>query len=456
MADRMLVDFALGQLAALQQPYQRYRAYYGGEHDLAFATDAFEQAFGQLLKAFAYNRCASVIDSTADRLQVTGWESREERDEIGALANAIWTRNRGDWLQSVLHVEALTKGDAYAVVWPDAEGKARIRPNRADLVTVLYDDDDPERVVLAVKCWPIVVGELARHWRVTVYEADRITRWITPGPKDERPKTLEQLTPYQDEAPHEVTHRYGMVPVIPFPNNQLMPGHHGISELRDVMPLQDGLNKAVADSIIAGEFLAFPQRWVTGFAAQLGPDGKPVQPFDPGLDKLWGTSSTEARFGEFSAADLRQYSLICEDWDTRISRVSRVPVHWLGQAQGVLPSGESLKTAEAPFVAKIKDRQMRKGASWRQVMTLSLLIEGVPLERATTVAPEWQPPEARSDQEFWQNAQLKRAVGVPREQIWREAGYSEEQIAQFAALNAAAAEREAERAAVAFNAGREF
>ena len=43
--------------------YRRYERYYKGEHDLSFATEKFESAFGSIFREFAMNLCAERVDA---------------------------------------------------------------------------------------------------------------------------------------------------------------------------------------------------------------------------------------------------------------------------------------------------------------------------------------------------------------------------------------------------------
>lgn len=452
MPDPAMVEHAAASLAVRIPDYHRFREYYDGDQPLAFASDSFRSAFGSLFRAFAYNRCATTVDAIADRLQVSGWESGDNA-ALAETCDALWTRNQGDALQGTVHVEALRCGDSYVIVWPDADGIARMNAQRADLCSVVIDPET-EVTQIAIKIWRVETGEDKGRWRLTVYEPDLITRWITTGKPDQRPRKLAGFVPYADEqGPAETPNPLGIVPVIHFANNALFPCDDGQSELRDVTPLQDGLNKSIADMMVAGEFLAYPQRWAVGIEPQVDPaTGQEVETFRPGLDRLFMVADAQARFGEFSAIDMTQFTVMHDAWDAKISRVSRVPVHWLGMT-GNFPSGESLKTAEAPFVSKIRDRQIGYGMRWSQVMRMALAFEGVGPEASDGVMPIWKPAEPRSDREYWELAQLKRAAGVPDRQIWIEAGYTEEQVMEFE--QAASERREAAAASfgVAFNRG---
>ena len=137
-----------------------------------------------------------------------------------------------------------------------------------------------------------------------------------------------------------------------------------------------------------------------------------------------------AQMGEFAAGDMGQFIGVQQEWDAKISRVSRVPVHWLGMS-GSIPSGEALKTSEAPFVAKMQDRQADYGAVWSDAMALALQMSGYGADVASTIEPVWQSAETRSEADFWRTAELKARAGVPQQQIWREAGYTPGQVDEF-------------------------
>ena len=428
------VTLALRTLAARQDAYATYRAYYDGRQRLTFASDSFRAAFAGQLRQLVYNRCATVVDALADRLRIFGWQADdgEEVTPIEQAALDIWRRSRLDLRHVDAHVEALRAGDAYLIVWPDLDGAPRIAVNQAHLVTTVRDDEDPDRIVLAVKAWRVTRGPLAGRWRVTTYSAEAIERWITTGSSDALPEKAATLVPYEDEAPAQVRNPWGVTPVFGL-HNAAGIEQRGASELRDVIPLQDGLNKSVADMLVAMEYVAYPQRWATGVEAPLDPEtGQPMKPFRPGVDRVWVVGDENAQLGEFPAGDMTQFLAVQQEWDVKIGRVSRVPIHWLGMSGG-FPSGESLKTAESPFVSKVLDRQAEFGAVWGDAMALALRMAGYGEREAGQIAPVWTPAETRSEAEFWRVAQQKQAAGVPQAQIWREAGYTPGQVAEFEA-----------------------
>jgi len=459
MAELADISDALASLATRQAAYHKYGNYYAGRHQLQFATDAFRQAFGHLFRTMTYNRCRAVVDAFADRLIVEGWESpnatESENDALGAAAMDVWDRTRMPKRQGELITESLRAGDAYLIVWPGEDGAARLDINRGHLIEPVYDDEYPERMLHAVKCWRVTYGPDRGKWRVNCYDAERITRWITTNVRDDRPDDGKGLIPYEDETGAEIFNEWGVVPVFAF-GNDASTGGLGTSELSDVIPLQDGLNKNLNDMMVVAEYAAYPQRYAVGVDAVYNPQtGKEEEVFKPGVDRVWAVGDPDAKFGEFGIADMGQFVAAQDAWDHKISRVSRVPIHWLSLAgDTAFPSGEALKTAEGPFVAKLKDRQVAFGAALSDAMTFALRIDRVIGDGgAEFVVPIWQAAETRSDLEALQQAALKSSLGIPQEQIWAELGYSQDEVTRFTALKQAEAERQAEMFAQQFDRG---
>lgn len=435
--------WALQRLQERRPADELARRYYDGDHDLRFMTKQFKAVFGEFLKASRYNRCPSVVDAIADKLQVTGFADEGGRDDLAAAAGEVWRRNRMDREAGAVHLEALTIGQGGVIVWPEADG-ARIYPQAGDRIMLRGDDEDPRLTVFGAKVWRLADG----RWRANAYHADRVEKFITPQKSAALPSASVKWERWDDDGlPWPLYYPWGEgVPLFVLANDARL-GRPGVSELRDVIPLQDALNKSLGNMIVAGEFVAFPQRWAIGLELTRNPEtGEYEVPFTPGPGQLWTmfAGDDKAAFGDFATGDVTQFTQEQDSLDQKISRVSRVPVHWLGMTAGQFPSGESLKTAETPFTKKVKDRQVGFGNFWEDVLTFALRLElGIdPGEAQLTTL--WEPAEPRSDQEFWAVAQLKIQAGIPEEQIWEEAGYTQEQIAAFLE---AKAEREAAAAA---------
>lgn len=447
------VTYGLCELKDKQKEYQLYHEYYEGEQRLAFATDSFRNAFGYLFKEFSYNRCAAVVDAYSDRLNITGWETDKNVQNETSLEKAavdIWRRNRMDKRQGEVHTEALRSGDCYLTVWPDPVTQlARMTPSAGHLMTVVYDDEFNETIAFAVRSWKEDRGPNKGRWRVTVYEPEMISRYVSKTKMTDMPAKWDALVPYEDDGNPEIANPYGKVPVFHFANNADT-GDDGHSELADIVPLQDALNKVLMDGLIAGEFLGFPQRIIAGLEPNINPvTGLAEKPFDVAKDRIIMLGDAASKWGQFDPADMGQFSAMQNEFDLKIARVSRVPVHWINQT-GDFPSGEALKTAEGPFVGAGERMQTAFGSTWSEAMAFALEVDAVPGD-STGIQPIWKMFATRSETDQLNSAAMKKSIGVPDEQIWAELGYSADEIKQFKAAKAEAAAQQAAQFATAFD-----
>lgn len=433
--------------------YDTYRRYLDGDQPLAFATEKFKSAFGRTFAEFAYNRTRTVVDAHADRLQVEGFGS--DRAELAQAAENLWNANRLDVYEGMIETEAFGMGDAYVIVEKHPErGAVQIWPQRANNVRVAYSEDEPGRIELAVKQWRTNDG----YTRVTLYFPDRIekyrSRTATKGTANViTTLTTNSLEPYQPESdtrwpvPLDVD---DTVPVFHFANNAGI-NEYGQSELHDVLPLQDGLNKTFLDMFVTMEFAAFPQRVLINVDTESDDAADAIRKFQAGIDRLltlYGSADgAPPSIAEFSAANIEQYIAVIEQIERDISRVSKVPLHYLTQT-GSFPSGRALRIAEAPFVAKIEDRQRAFGAVWSDVLRYALRLEGRQVEPGA-IRVNWKSAAPLSTEDQIDVALGKRSVGYPLVAILRENGYDPDEIERIMTELA----EEGERQALAFNRG---
>lgn len=409
MADPSLdpLDWALRALRDDQRQggYRVSRRYYDGEHPMMFATEKFRSTFGRTLGTVADNLCPAVVDSVSDRLKVTGVTATANvgSTELAAAAWEIWQRNRMDVRAPETHHEALLTGDGYALVWPDAAGEAVIWSLPACDMAVSYDPNRPGWIRRAARVWQ---DDDDQRVHVDVYFPDLVLRWVTRGPKRAAGLTsstrASEFVPYGREGfdvEGEEPNEWGRVPVVHFPNRRYH--RYGISELKDVTPLQDALNKTVCDLLVNNEFAAFRQRWATGFdvgdedtadATEPSTDSRP--PLDYGNDRMITSTDPETRFGNFDASEAQGFLETMENFRSEIARVSGTPLHYLFITRGDFPSGEAMKSAEARFTRKVENRQGAFGNQWEDLLALALRMEGADATvDGSMLSLEWEPAE---------------------------------------------------------------
>ncbi len=261
--------------------------------------------------------------------------------------------------------------------------------------------------------------------RVNVYYRDRMERYIS--------KTTQapgKIALY-DIFDADVRYNYGIVPVFHFANNAPI-GLFGMSELVNAIPLQDALNKSIMDMVVAMEYFALPQRWATGLEIPVDPaTGVPTLEVAARvnqhmLNRLLSSATPDTRFGQFEGADLTQFLQVQDSFRLAMARDTGTPLHYVVPTNDP-PSGEALKTLEARFVKKVKDRQTAFGNVWEDVMRLALLIEGRG-GTDTRLSAQWTDPAPKSEREAAETAELLKRAGVPFEQVMQRAGFAEDVI----------------------------
>ena len=211
--------------------------------------------------------------------------------------------------------------------------------------------------------------------------------------------------------------------------NRALSDDFGLSELADLIPLQDLLNKALIDLMMILDTQAFRQRYTLGI--------EPPSQYDITPGAVWSLQSEDpanAKVGEFGVSEIDGSLRAIETIIQHIAGQSRTPQH-LFHISGDYPSGEALKTAEAGLVHKVKEKQVNFGNSWEDLMYVALRMQGVwgravaPVE--TTLSALWSDPETRNEKAHLEGLKMKAELGITRDQLWREMGYSQEQIDQM-------------------------
>lgn len=436
------------------------RDYYDGIHRLAFATEKFRETFGRLFSAFAENMCPGVVDAFSDRLEIKEFESSEKttssmdipnplpgvpprtrvdiKDDLATTAMDLWERCHMNEKAPAVHQEALTMGDGYVIVWPDKDMNAEIWAQDSENIVVDYDPEYEGKIRRAAKLWQVDDG----RYRLNLYFPDRIEKYVTRGKKVVRPTFTDwkQFEPIAtDEGPATVPNPYGVVPVFHFSNRAVH--KPGISELKDVIPLQDGLNKSVADMLVTMEYAAFKQRWVIGMEIEIDPaTGQPVDQMlrSAGIDRMMAIPDPDAKVGQFDATDLSQFLKVQEKFWKSVSRTTGIPLHYFFiDDNGPFPTREAMPSAEGRFHRKIERKQVAFGTIWEKVVKFALYIDGnltadqfssPKEENEVTFEVVWEPASPPSQTEIADTAVKKKAVGVSPSQILKELGYDNDLI----------------------------
>ncbi|MHB8398439.1 MAG: phage portal protein [Candidatus Limnocylindrales bacterium] len=428
-------------LATRQARIQQYGDYYEGLQPVSFASLKFRNAFATMFMRYADNLCLVVVDAVEDRLNVEGFRlGGEGSPATDGDAWRIWQENQLDAWSQIAHTTALVKEEAYAIVGPGTD------------TTPLITIEDPTETIVEMssarrgvrlagfKRWIDDDGSLC----ATLYMPDRIEKYRA---RDQQDSTL-QLSPFStgNEVawdPRRVKgeawplpNPLGVVPIVPLTNRPRLTGG-GRSEIADIIPIQNAVNKLGMDMLIAAEYAAFPRMWATGIDIPRDPETKePIEDWRATVNRFFSTTSENAKFGTLESAELSQYAKAIEMYVQHIATISRTPMHYLLGQAGSFPSGESLKATETGLVAKVRRKQRYFGEGWEEVIRLAFGVLEDPRSKVTDSETIWRDPESRTESAHVDALVKLASIGVPEEQLWEDAGYTPQQVERFKAIRA--------------------
>lgn len=217
----------------------------------------------------------------------------------------------------------------------------------------------------------------------------------------------------------------GFVPVVHIQNIAQPYFYEGVSDVEQLIGLQDELNTRLSDRASRITFQAFKMylaKGIEGFA------DKPVAP-----GRIWATDNPEATIEEFGGdgncpSENLHIAEIREAMD-KVSGVTPVVAGVLKNKLGNLTSGVALKMTFMGMLTRNARKQFTYGQGLRQIARRVLEVLDVAGVFATT--PEEREVEAvfpnplpEDTLERLKEAQIKKELGVPTEKVLEELGYN--------------------------------
>ena len=415
-------------LQKLDEPAGRYSEldrYYTGTQALSFLSPEAKIALGNRFGRMASNICRLAVTALAERLRVTGF--------TGADVWADWIANDLDQASHVAHREALLLGDSFVIVWADDRGRPRVSIESAKQVAVSVDPGT-RQIVAAVKRW-----ETKTTTEAVLYGPEVIVRLRANS-------TGATTTGFQTIS--QIPNPLGVVPVVNLRNSDRLLDDYGSSEIDDLKPLVDALNKSLIDLMTTSEYCGRPRRWATGVELTevpvLDEDGYPekssatgepvmdvVNPIPEG-DRAMISESDQAKFGQLAAADLGGYEASVRVLLGQIMAVSTLPAHYVGVFTDNPASADALRAAEASLTARAEARQATFGRAWEQVARLMVAVRDGVDPGGVDVRVHWADAATRSvAQEADAVVKLHQSGLLPASFALKKLGYSDDEIAEI-------------------------
>lgn len=431
------------------------RRYYRGDQDIYLNDRAREYLGLHKDNAFKFNICKTIVRALADELNLLGFSTDEQgegddaKKPVAEWVADLFEANKLESLQKSVHKAAISESESFVIVeWDPEEERAKIIYNPAYVSTdaqgdgmgvyAIYENDDPEqKLIAAVKEWiekiSSATGIDRSRRRRTIYYPDHFERWV-----------FDQLGVWEHFTEPLGVNEDGSIvelgwlidntdngeplgiPVFHFRNEDDTPEHW------DAIPMQDAINKTLVDILAAGDLTAFQSFFGFGFYPTT--DGKEPKADGSNLMKMGpaqfnGTlkSSSEASLQVINGQDSTFLMNQFKDLVLSTAQMTDTPAsRFIVTAQ--IASAETIKGQERGLRKKGATRRKLFGDTWIGVVNmarkLSNVYGGAGLSDTVVFSPLWEHTESLEEL-----AQKKETLGIPVEQLWREAGYDESQIA---------------------------
>ncbi|BCJ41665.1 chromosome partitioning protein ParA [Actinoplanes ianthinogenes] len=429
MPDGSIVGLAeelIGELNTATNPRSNFgtvKRYLDGDHDRPYTPRGARQEYKKLADKAITNWLPLISDTYVKGLFVDGY--RPARSTTNSAAWKHWQANRMDARQSIIHRSTLEYGVGYALVLPGTPSPL-IRPVHAMRAVAFYEDDDDEwaRHALRYKGTATDGAKLYELFTATAVHTIAVSR--------DASKPVLRGT---DE------HNLGYVPLVRY--RERLEGSVGI--IRPLIVLQDRINEAVFSLLVALQFASFRQRWATGLAIPLEeektlPDGsenpnygKPVEPFEAAVDRLWVTDSPEAKFGDFAQTEVGGHLETYGSGVRSLAAIAQLSPHvLLGDLVNL--SADALAAAEAATQRKIGEYETTFGEAHEQLLRLAAHAANDSAGAQDTAAQvRWRDTEARSLAAAVDAlGKMVQMLGVPAEGAWeRIPGVTDQDIERW-------------------------
>jgi hypothetical protein len=437
--------------------YSKAHAYYTGDVGEVFASAKLRRAMRTSGMAFRFNFAQIPVNARSERIQISAVTA--EPESANEVLQELWTQLRMSLYGRQYQCRALELGDAYVMVWPTPEAEAtpptdlsstgpagvstRIRDqldvcyNSPRSVRIFYDPERPLRKRYAIKQWLLPDGTT----RADLYYADHIECYRKVG-KGRQARWVRHVETMDEDGQGvwPLPNPFGEVPFFHFRTD----APYGIPVHKGFYGPQDAIHKLIISHMAGVDYQTFPQRYAlvhpdsdTSEPAAadedefaFGDDGGATRPDTEGRSQLtadpgsvWWLTGVSG-VGEFQPA---QPAIFTDPMLTYLrfgAQISNTPLHRIDPT-GEAPSGESLRTAEAPFVKSCTDLMESFEDTWVELLEFALKVLGVSVE---SVDVQWNPAQSADDIEGWATLKAKLEAGLPVRQAFLEAGYSIDQV----------------------------
>lgn len=403
LLNRMLLRYQTQQsiLIALDR-------YYEGRQPLAFLAPEVREQIGNRLSPLVINWPRTIVDSVRRRTYPEGFRLGQGGEADLDLWR-IWQESNMDRWGQLGFVDSLVHGRSFVSVWnPDGGDTPKIAVESARQAVVEYIPGT-DRLRAGFKVFDdygTTRAQLLLPDRIIMLESTEGLKHLIPPPDGAPPVFVNQGTRFHKVE--ELENPLGVVPMVPLVNRPRTTNLDGESELADVIPLADAVNKLATDMMVTSEFHASKRRYATGIEIPAGWENRErlraeVQAeWDQATKGKTWLAPPGVQFGQFDEASLDNFVNAIGMLTGQIAAIAGLPPHYLGISTANPASAEAIRSAESTLVERAREKQRIWGDALEEVMRLAVAArDGMPVAKLPSGYSQmetiWRDPETPTE-----------------------------------------------------------
>lgn len=396
--------------------FEGLRAYYRGMQRLVQLGLAVPDDLREFVTIVAWPR--TYVDAIVTRLKVQGFL-------LDGIADdemwRVWQSNNMDAGSRMALTDMVRYGRGYLSIGTNDEDEATPLLRAESPFQMVHEWSPRDNRVTAAARFYVDESGPKKVQRATLYTLDS-TVWLV---RDRG---------WAEDPDHERDdHGSGRVMVEPLVNRASTDDPYGESEMLPIIGLTDAAARALTNAQVATEVMALPQRYAAGMTGADFKDaetGKQLTQWEAYFGAVWATANKDARFGQFSAADLSNFSTIVDHYAGLVAGVTGLPMRYFGQNTANPPSADAIRADESRLVGTAQEKQEFAADGVENSMrSVSLLATDAEDPKLVRLQTDWRSAATPTDAQTADAAVKLHAEGLySRRETLRSMGKSPQQI----------------------------
>lgn len=320
--------------------FRTLAAYYGVRQRLAQLGIAVPDELRQFVTIVGWPR--TYVDAIVSRLRPQGFLLDGQAD---AEFWRWWQANNMDTEFRMALVDMLSYGRGYLCAGTNDEDETVPLYTVESPLQMIHEWSNRYRRVTAAARFYVEDVNGAKEQRATLYLRN-VTVWCVMGRRG-----------WEEEDRDE--HNLGRVPVEVLVNRATSDDRYGESEMAPIISLTDACCRALTNAGLATEVAAIPQKYAAGMSQADFKDpqtGEQLTAWETYFGSVWATANKDAKFGQFSAADLNNFKAIVGMYAQLVSGDTGLPMRYLGQLADNPASEGAIRADESRLIGSAEEK----------------------------------------------------------------------------------------------------